>query len=120
MNDEFNVENMEPTGQTEVTADDRLFALLAYVLTPVMPIVILLLEDKKNRPFLKAHNAQALAWGVVSIVGGGVLSIVLPFLCGIPGLLFWLVSIYWGWQAYQGKMVEIPVISEFVRNQGWA
>lgn len=120
MNDESNVENVEPAGKMEVTDDDRLFALLAYVLTPIMPIVILLLEDKKNRPFLKAHNAQALAWGVVSIVGSAVLGIILPFLLGLPGLLFWIVSIYWGWQAYQGKTVEIPYISEFVRGQGWA
>jgi uncharacterized membrane protein len=120
MNDEFNVENMEPAGKPDATDDDRLWVLLAYVLTPLMPIVIMLLEDKKNRPFIKAHNGQALVWGVVSIVGGGILSAVLPFLCGLPGLVFWLVSIYWGWQAYQGKTVEIPVISDFVRNQGWA
>lgn len=120
MNDEFNVENMEPAGKPDMTDDDRLWALLAYVLTPLMPIVIMLLEDKKNRPFIKAHNGQALAWGIISIVGGGILSAVLPFLFGLPGLVFWLVSIYWGWQAYQGKMVEIPVVSEFVRNQGWA
>jgi uncharacterized membrane protein len=117
MKDEFNVENMEPAGKSDVTDDDRLFALLAYVLTPVMPVVILLLEDKKNRPFLKAHNAQALVWGLINVVASAIIS---PFLCGIPSIVLWLVSIYWGWQAYQGKMVEIPVISEFVRGQGWA
>jgi len=48
----------------EATSDDRLWAALAYLFTPLIPIVILLLEDKKNRPFIKAHNMQALIWGV--------------------------------------------------------
>lgn len=117
MNDEFNVDNVEPVADMEVTDDDKLWALLAYVLTPIMPIVIMLLEDKKNRPFLKAHNGQALVWGLINVVVSATIS---PLLCGIPSLLVWLVAIYWGWQAYQGKMVEIPVISNFVRNQGWA
>lgn len=117
MNDEFDVEKMEPVEEMDITDDDKLWALLAYVLTPLMPIVILLLEDKKNRPFLKAHNAQALAWGLVNTAVSVVLS---GWLCGIPSFAVWLVGVYWGWQAYQGKMVEIPVISNFVREQGWA
>jgi hypothetical protein len=49
----------------EVTSDDKLWALLTYVFTPLVPIIILLMEDKKNRPFLKAHNAQALFLGII-------------------------------------------------------
>jgi uncharacterized protein len=116
VNDEFNVENVDPAEDTSVTDDDKLWALLAYVLSPLIPIVILLLEEKKNRPFLKAHNAQALIWGLITAV---VWSASTPLLC-IPGIVMWLLAIYWGWQAYQGQMVEIPVISNFVRQQGWA
>jgi uncharacterized protein len=115
--DEFNVEDMEPAKDLGVSDDDRLWALLAYVFTPLIPIVILLLEDKKNRPFLRAHNAQALAWGLINTAVSVVFS---SWLCGIPSLAVWLIGAYWGWQAYQGKMVEIPVVSDFVRNQGWA
>jgi|SRR5688572_21178298 len=102
----------------EVTSDDKLWALLAYVLTPLVPIIIMLMEDKKNRPFIRAHNAQALVVGVVNFVLGIVLSATLVLAC-VP-ILVWFVCIYWGIQAYNGKMVEIPVISNFVRNQGWA
>lgn len=28
--------------------------------------------------------------------------------------------IYLGFQAYQGKIVQVPVITDFVKNQGWA
>lgn len=106
------------TGSSSVTSDDKLFAALAYLFTPLAPIIILLLEDKKNRPFIKQHNMQALVWGVVAFV--------LSFLMGLTIILacvFWLVyipQVYWAYQAYQGKSVNIPVITDLVKNQGWA
>jgi uncharacterized membrane protein len=100
----------------DVTSDDKLWALLAYVLSPIVPIIIMLMEDKKARPFLRAHNGQALAWGLLTVVVGMFTS----FLCGVPAFLMWLLGCYWGWQAYQGQMVTIPVITDFVKNQGWA
>src|SRR5574342_591103 len=90
----------------EVTSDDKLWTLLAYILTPIVPIIILLMEDKKNRPFIRAHNAQALVVGVINIILGIVLSWTLILAC-VP-LLVWFVCIYWGIQAYNGKMVDIP------------
>jgi uncharacterized protein len=100
----------------EVTNDDKLWALLAYVLTPIVPIIILLLEDKKNRPFLREHNIQALVWGVLTVIIGWALA----FLFCIPYLLMWAVAIYWGIQAYNGKLVTIPFITDFIKKQGWA
>lgn len=114
MADEINVENVE--GEMPVTDDDKLWALLTWVFTPLVPIIILLLEEKKDRPFIKAHNMQALVWGVLTVLVTALTS----FLCGIPGLAMWLVGVYWGWQAYQGNKVEIPVLTDFVRQQGWA
>jgi uncharacterized membrane protein len=111
---------MENQPMMEATSDDKLWALLAYVLTPIVPIIILLMEDKKNRPFIRAHNAQALAWGLVNLVGGTILSSLLFFCFGLPFILLWGIGVYWGIQAYNGKMVEIPVISNFVKQQGWA
>jgi uncharacterized membrane protein len=109
------------TDQPEgISSDDKLWALLAYVLTPLVPIIILLLEDKKNRPFIRAHNAQALVWGLFNVVGGTILSTILIFCLGAPTLLIWAFGAYWGIQAYQGEYVNIPVVSDFVKNQGWA
>jgi uncharacterized membrane protein len=115
MEDEVNVENMDPG--MGVTDDDKLWALLAYVLSPLVPIIIMLMEDKKDRPFLRAHNAQALVWGLINVV----VSVVIGWAtCGILNLALWAAAIYWGYQAYQGKMVEIPVITKLVQDQGWA
>ncbi len=109
---------MENQPMMDVTSDDKLWTLLAYILTPIVPIIILLMEDKKNRPFIRAHNAQALVVGIVNVILSVALGWTLVLSC-IP-LIVWFVCIYWGIQAYGGKMVEIPVISNFVRQQGWA
>ena len=103
---------------SDVTSDDKLWSLLAYVLSPIVPIIILLMEDKKNRPFIRAHNMQALVLGVVEVILAVVLSWTLILAC-VP-FLFWLVMIYWGIQAYQGKEVNVPLVTNLVRNQGWA
>jgi len=96
----------------EITSDDKLWSLLAYVLSPIVPIIILLMEDKKNRPFIRYHNVQALLLGIVTIL----LAIVLGwtvFLSCIPFLL-WILMVYWGIRAYQGQYVVIPVVTNFV------
>jgi uncharacterized membrane protein len=108
----------EQSMNPEITSDDKLWALLAYILSPVVPIIILLMEDKKNRPYLKAHNAQALVIGVIELVLTVVIGWTVIGGC-IPGLI-WLVMVYWGIQAYQGKYVTIPVVTDFVKKQGWA
>ncbi len=102
--------------QGEVTSDDKLWAALAYAFSPLIPILLLLMADKKDRPFIKAHNVQALVTGLVVWVVVGVIS---PFTCGIS-LLGWVVMFYLAYQAYQGNTITIPVISDFVKNQGWA
>jgi uncharacterized membrane protein len=102
--------------QGEATSDDKLWAALAYVFAPLVSVVILLLADKKERPFIKAHNVQALITGIVVWVLVGVLT---PFTCGFS-LLGWLVMLYLAYMAYQGKTITIPVITDFVKKQGWA
>jgi uncharacterized membrane protein len=103
---------------TDITSDDKLWALLTYVLSPIVPIIILLMEDKKNRPFIKYHNIQALVLGVINVVLSVALGWTLVLAC-IP-LIIWLVMVYWGFQAYQGQWVKIPVVTDFVKNQGWS
>ncbi len=102
----------------KITSDDKLWALLAYILSPIVPLILMFWEDKKNRPFIREHNAQALVLGIINfvltIVGGA--SIILACL----PLFVWLYMLYLGIHAYQGKSVTIPVITNFVKSQGWA
>lgn len=99
-----------PMGGEEITQDDKLWALLSYIFCPLVGIIVLLLEDKKNRPFLK-YNA------VVSIILG-VVGVLLSWAC--IGILVWFYAIYLGIKSYQGEWVEVPLVSDFVKNQGWA
>jgi uncharacterized membrane protein len=94
-----------PSG--EVTDDDKLWALLSYIFCPLIGIIVLLLEDKKNRPFIKYN-----AW--VSIVLG-IIVIISSWAC--IGVLVWFYALYLGIKSYGGEWVEVPVISDFVRNQ---
>ncbi len=102
----------------EVDSNDKLLAALAYIFTPLVPIIITLMEDKKDRPFIKAHNAQALVLGIIEVI----LVVLTPFGCvtGIVAFFLWLALLYWAYQAYQGEEVVIPVVTDFVKNQGWA
>jgi len=95
-----------------VTDDDKLWAALSYVFTPLVPIILLFMEDKKDREFIKAHNVQALATGVL-------LWIFTTVTVGCGGVL-WFVFLYWGYKAYQGEYVSIPLVTDFVKKQGWA
>lgn len=107
------------TPDPEITSDDKLWALLAYLFTPLIPIVILLLEDKKNRPFLKAHNMQALLLGVVLAVLGALLGLIPVVNCVVPFVWLAIVIIY-GVKAFRGEYFSIPLITNFAKNQGWA
>jgi len=99
----------------DVTQDDRLWAALAWIpitpLWPIFAIVALLLEDKKDRPFIRYHAVLSLATGLILIP----LSIVT---CGCAALIY-VVFFYWAYLAYQGQIVEIPLVTNFSRNQGW-
>ena len=96
-------------GTEELTQDDKLWSLLSYIFAPVIGIIMLLIEDKKDRPFIKYN-----AW--VSIILG-VVAIVLSWAC--VGILVWIYAIYLGIKSYQGDWVEVPLVTDFVKKQGW-
>ena len=108
-----------PTSLPDVTSDDKLWALLAYILAPIVPIIILLMEDKKNRPFIKYNAWVSLITGIVL---GVLIAIITAVTCGFGGVtgLAWIYPIYLGIKAYQGEVVTVPFVSDFVAKQGWA
>lgn len=95
----------------ETNSDDRLWAALGYVI-PLIALVVLFMEDKKSRPYIKFNAVQSLVATVA-------LTIISSVTLGCGTVLF-LVMLYWAYQAYQGQDVRIPFISDFIRNQGWA
>ena len=111
-NPEVKVEVAQP----EVTDDDKLWGLLSWLLAPIVPIVVLVLEDKKNRPFIKFHAMNALAVVIIGWVISGLLSaVIVGCFTGIALLVY---QIYMAIMAYQGKWVEVPGITGFLKSQG--
>ncbi|MDX1662843.1 MAG: hypothetical protein R3272_03555 [Candidatus Promineifilaceae bacterium] len=108
MAENIDIDNLTP--EEEITNDDKLWALLSYIFTPLVPVIALLLEDKKARPFIRYN-----AW--VSLILG-ILFVITSYFC--VGIIFWIYAVYLGIKAYNGEWVEVPVVSDFVRNQGWA
>ena len=104
----------------DVTSDDKLWAALSYVFAPIVGIIVLVMEDKKARPFIKFHAVQSIA---VSIAFWILATIITAVTIGFGGLcvpVLWLVFLYWAYKAYQGEMVNIPMVTNFIKGQGWA
>jgi uncharacterized protein len=95
---------------SDITSDDKLWAALAYVFSPLVPIILMFMEDKKNRPYIKANNMQALILGIITAVTSA--------FC--IGILVWIYQLYLGYQAYQGQTINIPIVTDFCKNQGWS
>lgn len=127
----------------EASSDDRLIALLSYVtqiLIPiVMPVIVLLSESSKQRPFQRYHAVQSLALAIVFMALGAAVTFGTAFLTVVP-IIGWIFSImgvlllclapigvimvwmalgFYGYQAYQGKRFAIPGLTSFLRDQGW-
>ena len=109
-------ENMVPNS-AEITDDDKLWALLSWI-TGVVAIVALLMEDKKDRPFIKYNAVMSLVVVVVITVLVGIISAVT---CGIGAVLVlaYIYPIYLGIKAFQGEWVEVPYVTDFCKKQGW-
>ena len=113
---------------SSITSDDKLWAALGYPVWPIA-IVMLLMDEKKRRPFIKFHAVQALALNVVVWVIGIILGIISAALAavtlGIGGIISCVIPILWlllFWPAilaYQGKYFEVPVVTKFLRDQHW-
>ncbi|MGQ9816200.1 MAG: hypothetical protein ACUVR3_13835 [Candidatus Roseilinea sp.] len=98
-------------------SNQKLLGLLAYLLTPIVGIIILVSENMKSDPVLRKHAVQSIAYGIVAFVISTILTFTVVLSC-----LFWVPYvplIIWGIQAYQGKDVNIPVITDFCKNQNW-
>ncbi len=115
---------------SDLTDNDKLMAALSYFLTPIVPVIVLLVESMKVRPYQKYHAVQALGlfaaeavFYIIACICVTVLSIVTFGLGICLGLLFFLPlipNIYYAIIAYtRGQYFEIPVVTNFMVQQNW-
>jgi uncharacterized membrane protein len=107
---------MSNQGSPAVSSNDKIWAALGYPIV-LIAIILLFMEDKKSQPFIKFHAVQSIAANVAFFILSFVLSITVigGFCVPVIWLLFW----YWAYRAYKGEQFEIPVITNFIRKQGW-
>jgi uncharacterized membrane protein len=114
---------------SDITSDDKLWAALGYPI-PIIALIMLFIEDKKKRPFIKFHAVHALALIIVLIVVeilAGILQAILGALhIGFLGVVFgcltpflWLLLFWPAILAFQGKYFDVPVVTKFLRGQHW-
>jgi uncharacterized membrane protein len=103
-------ENVNIPVDSEITDEDKMWALLCFIFPPLLGIIALLMEDKAKRPFIKYAAVLSIALGIITIV--------LSWAC--VGVIAWIYSIYLGIKAYNGEWVEVPFLTDFVQQQGWA
>ncbi len=121
--------------QVESSSDDRLMSALAWLTLvllqlPIVSIIQLLSSTSKDRPFQRHHAVTSLLFFAAAIVYEVMAGIVYTILgaltlgCGYACLwvIFFLphaLGLYYALQAYNGKTVELPALSNFGRQQGW-
>lgn len=102
----------------DLTSDDKLWAALGYPI-PIVAIIVLLMEEKKSRPFIKFHAVQSLVFNVALWVAIVLVTAVTLGFGGLCAPLIWLVTLWPAWESYQGKYLELPFITEFIKKQNW-
>lgn len=110
--------------QQSVSDENRLLAALGYPFG-IIALIVLFTDMKKNR-FMKYHTVQALFFIIAAIVvlGGasvlfGILASIslafafLGFLIPLASLAWFVLTILYAVQAYNGKMFSIPVVGPY-------
>ena len=83
-------------------------AVLCYIWILVL---IPLLTDAKNDPFVKFHIKQGIVLLIVSIIAGAISWIpVVGWVLGVGVFIIWLIGLV---NAASGKEVPLPIIGQF-------
>jgi uncharacterized membrane protein len=106
-----------PTASTGIPAvgatdDERMKGAIAYVLSWLTGIIILVMAGDSK--FLKFHAWQSIVFGIIVTI----VTIILSFFCIgiIVGPLCWLYMLYGAYMVYTGKPFRIPMIADFVES----
>jgi len=124
-----------PAFTAEGTDDDRLMTALAWftmaiLQLPIVSIIQLLSANTANRPFQRHHAissllfyAGAFIYEIVAVVVYVILGTI-TLGCGFACL--WVIffvphalALYYAFQAYSGKRVKMPLLTDLGRGQGW-
>lgn len=101
--------------------DNAPWFIIAYVIPIVTGIIVLLLKGEDDKR-LKLHSIQAILLGVLLIILSIVFSVVDIFIflfsifTSLLLLFVWLYGLYAGLEAYRGRDIVMPKITELARE----
>lgn len=119
MSDDFQSPPPAPPAAPPVAGGDtpsdtgKLLAALGWIFWPIA-IVAILLEPYKNEKFVRHHAIQSLGFNVVVYVASFVLSFVLVGV--FVGLAAFIYAVILAVQAWNGKMTEVPLVYNLVKQ----
>jgi hypothetical protein len=102
-----NMNQETPNNKTELTLEDKQWALLSYLVPPLTGLMILFIKEKAEKPVLMYHALVSIALGALGTV----------LFCVYP--LIWFYCLYLGLSAYQGREITVPYLSDWIKEQGW-
>lgn len=119
----------------ESTSDDRLMSMLAWLTMvvlqlPIVSVIQLLSASTRERLFQRHHAVTSLLFYgaaiVYEILAGIVYAVLGTVTLGCGFACLWVIffvphalALYYALQAYNGKLLELPFLSNFGRQQGW-
>jgi uncharacterized membrane protein len=116
---------------TDINDNDKLMAALAYFFTPLVGIIIMVVDTMKIRPYQRYHAIQSIGLFVAELVFY-VLACIIYTACtalsaGLLGCVLWILffvplipNIYYTYLAYaKPSYFEIPMLTQFMQQQGW-
>lgn len=95
--------------------DNKLFALLCYIMGIIGVVVALLAKNSANSPYLSFHIKQALKLSITEVVVS-ILSVVLFWTCIVPiagsacAVIITVVQVICFIQTCRNKSVEAPIV----------
>ncbi|NLG48975.1 MAG: DUF4870 domain-containing protein [Chloroflexi bacterium] len=117
-----------------LTENEKLLSGLSWVsqllIPAVLPIILLLTDESKRSAFVKHHAVQSLGMAgaavIYEIAAAIVFAILTAITGGLLGCILWIIFlapilplVYYGIQAFQGKYVTIPYLTEFLQRNNW-
>ncbi len=124
--------NMAGNGSSD---DDHLLSMLAWLSMvilqlPIVSVLQLVSTESRQRSFQRHHAITSLLFYAAAIVYEILATIVFVILTtvtlGCGAVCLWLLflvphalGLYYAFQAFGGKRVELPFLSAFARQQGW-
>ncbi len=97
-----------------ITDDDKMWGALCHIL-PIIGIIVLFMDDKKDQPFLRYQAVHSIALNIVLGIPWIIVSIVT---CGLGSIAWAGCSLFLAWKAYEGEVIELPVVTPFLLSGG--